>query len=69
MNELKMKIAIAMNYIPSEMLITKKSPDGKITAKCPKVFYLGCEEWVLKDENLKSEHYERSTECVKNKRK
>ena len=59
MNDLKMNIAKAMNYIPSWMIIHKKSADGLITNKCPLVVFIDGEEWVLKDENLVSEHYER----------
>lgn len=62
MKDLKYKIAKAMNYIPSWMIIQKKSVDGLITNKCPLVVFIDGEEWVLKDKNLESEHYERKVE-------
>lgn len=62
MNELKFKIGKAMNYIPSSLIVEKRSADGLIVEKCPEVILIDGETWVLKDKNLFSEHYEREKE-------
>lgn len=62
MNELKFKIGKAMNYIPSSLIVAKKSADGLINEQAPLEIWIEGEFWVLKDKNLFSEHYERKKE-------
>ena len=59
MKDLKYKIAKAMNYIPSWMIIQKKSAGGLVNEQAPLEIWIADEIWVLKDKNLESEHYER----------
>ena len=59
MNDLKMKIARAMNYIPSNYIYQKKGYGGLSRENAPLAIWIEDELWVLKDKDLFTEHYER----------
>lgn len=62
MNDLRFKIARAMNYIPSNLIYQKKGYGGLSREVAPLAVWIEDEVCVLKDKNLVSEHYERKTD-------